>query len=86
MHEVDLHGLRPEEALRRVAQALHTARIGGAREILIITGRGWGNRLQEPILRKKVEAWLKGPDGLRAGARGSRVSSGGGALTVQLQP
>ena len=84
IQEIDLHGLRPEEALRRLAQALHTARLQGSRRIRVITGRGLGNPLQEPVLRQKVEAWLMGAQGVRAGARGFTVVSRGGALDVDL--
>lgn len=82
--EVDLHGLRPEAALRRVEQELHAARVRGHDRIRLITGRGWGNARQEPILRKRVEAWLRGPGGRRAGARGVEVSCKGGALDVRI--
>lgn len=82
--EVDLHGLRPEQALRRLAQALHAARVAGAPEVLVITGRGWGNREQRPVLRGRVEAWLQGSEGRRLGVRGSRVVAKGGALVVRL--
>ena len=82
--EVDLHGLRPEQALRRLAQALHAARVAGAPELLVITGRGWGNREQRPVLRGRVEAWLRGEEGQRLGVRGCRVVAKGGALVVSL--
>jgi DNA-nicking Smr family endonuclease len=82
--EVDLHGQRPEEALRRLSQALHTARVRGGNKVLVITGKGLGNHSQKPILRGKVERWLSGPEGRRAGARGYRVVSEGGALEVEL--
>jgi len=82
--EVDLHGLRPEEALRRLSQALHTARVRGADRLVVITGRGLGNHAQEPILRKRIEAWLQGEEGRRAGARGFQVVARGGALEVTL--
>jgi DNA-nicking Smr family endonuclease len=83
--EVDLHGLRPEVALRRLAQELHAARIRGVTRVLVITGRGAGNPGQQPVLRRKVEAWLTGPEGRRAGARGFRVTSRGGALEIEVR-
>jgi len=83
-HEVDLHGLPPEQALRRLAQELHAARVRGARSVLVITGRGWGNLAQKPILRGIVEAWLRGPEAQRLGVRSSRVVAKGGALDVAL--
>jgi DNA-nicking Smr family endonuclease len=82
---VDLHGKPPEQALRALAQALHAARVRRADSLHVITGRGWGNLAQEPILRRRVEAWLKGPDGRRLGVRAVRVTAKGGALDVDLE-
>lgn len=82
--EADLHGLRPEDALRRLAQALHTARVRGEPRLRVITGRGWGNRKQQPVLRQQVEQWLRGPEGQRSGARRWSVVSQGGALDIEL--
>lgn len=82
--QVDLHGLRPENALRRLAQALHACRVRHRETLLVITGAGHGNPTQEPVLRARVEAWLVGPEGLRAGARSFTRESRGGALRVRL--
>jgi len=81
---IDLHGLRPEAALARLAQGLHAARVQGKGEVLVITGRGWGNRDQRPVLRERVEAWLRGPEGRRAGARHLERRAKGGAVLVRL--
>lgn len=51
----------------------------------MITGKGWGNREQKPVLRQKVEAYLRGPHGLRAGVEGFTLESHGGALLVRLR-
>ncbi|MFT7485474.1 MAG: hypothetical protein ACI9F9_001324 [Candidatus Paceibacteria bacterium] len=82
--EVDLHGCRPEAALKRLERALHTSRVRRCPELLVITGRGLGNDSQKPILREKVEAWLRGPEGRRAGARSLQRTNKGGALLVRL--
>ncbi len=83
--EVDLHGLAPERALRKLLQDLHAARVRRRSSVLVITGRGMGNRLQQPILRTHVEAWLRGPHGARAGVVSFEQHSRGGALLVRLQ-
>ena len=83
--EIDLHGLPPERALRKLAQELHACRLRGPTHVLVITGRGWGNREQKPVLRPKVEAWLLGPEGRRLGVESFLVESLGGALRVQLR-
>lgn len=81
---VDLHGLPPEAAIRRLAQAIHAARVRGARRLLVITGRGLGNAAQKPVLRGKVETWLRGPEGRALGVRGLDRTSSGGALDVHI--
>lgn len=82
---VDLHNLRPEEALRALERALHTARVRGAPTLTVITGRGLGNARQEPVLRGRVETWL-GSEGRRFGALDWRPIALGGALEVRLSP
>ncbi len=82
---IDLHGLRPDQALRRLAQALHAARVRGLETLLVITGAGWGNPEHRPILRTRVEAWLRGPEGRTLGVKDLRRVSKGGALEVRLQ-
>ena len=82
---VDLHDLRPDAALRRLAQALHTARLQGATGLLVITGKGLGNRAQKPVLRGQVENWLRGPEGKALGVRGLDRARSGGALEVHLR-
>ena len=81
--EIDLHGLRPEQALRRLEQELHAARVRGERTLRVITGRGWGNRAQKPVLRGHVERWLAN-EGPTFGVLAARVVAKGGALDVEL--
>ena len=83
--EVDLHGLRPEEALRRVRNELHACRVRRMDRLKIITGKGWGNLKQQPILRPKVERWLAGPDGRSLGVLRFEVADEGGSLLVHLR-
>jgi DNA-nicking Smr family endonuclease len=83
--EVDLHGLHVDQALRRVAQALHAARVRRRRVLLVITGAGWGNADGKQVLRPKVEAWLRGPEGRALGVKDVQRVSRGGALEVWLR-
>jgi DNA-nicking Smr family endonuclease len=72
--------------VRRLEQALHAARVRGLDRLLVITGRGWGNREQKPILREHVAAWLRGAEGARYGVKDIRVVHRGGALELRLSP
>ena len=83
---LDLHGLRPLEALRRLAMELHAARVRRLDVLVVVTGRGWGTRAQEPILRTHVETWLAGPEGRRLGALSWRRVHRDGALEIRLGP
>ena len=51
----------------------------------MITGRGWGNLQQKPVLRPKVETWLRSPEGRRLGVIDFTEHSQGGALLVRLR-
>jgi len=84
--EVDLHRLPPEQALRRLGQELHACRLRRMKSLLVITGRGWGNLAQKPVLRPRVEEWLRGPDGQRLGVLRIEITAQGGALIVWLRP
>jgi DNA-nicking Smr family endonuclease len=83
--EVDLHGLTVEQALRRVSQALHAARVRGRSRLLVVTGAGWGNPAGKAVLRPRVEAWLRGPEGRALGVKDVRRVHRDGALEVLLR-
>ena len=85
MQKIDLHGHSPESALRYLGQELHSARVRGLVEVLVVTGRGIGNRRGEPILRGHVETWLRGPSGQRFGVARFDRSRDGGSLRVHMK-
>lgn len=88
---LDLHGMTQAAAHNRLIQFLHQAQAGGARYVLVITGKGKAanpDTGERGILRRMVPAWLSGPD------LGSLVASydeaatphgGSGALYVRLR-
>jgi DNA-nicking Smr family endonuclease len=81
---LDLHRRTWAEAERQVRHALLTWRRRGFELALIVTGRGWGNPRQEPILRTKVERWLDAEEARSLGVKGWRRVSRDGALEVRL--
>jgi DNA-nicking Smr family endonuclease len=82
---IDLHGLTVEQALRRVAQELHAARVRGRKRLLVVTGAGWGNKDQKAVLRPRIEAWLRGPEGRAFGVKDVQRAHRDGALDVRLE-
>ena len=81
---IDLHRMPAAEATRALARELHAARVRGLATVVAITGRGFGNRLQEPVLRTKVEVWLAGDEAKRLGVRGFKRVHRDGALEIDL--
>lgn len=82
--EIDLHHLTRPEAERRLSQELHACRVRGIGRILVITGRGYGNPTQAPVLRTHIEQWLAGPDAKRKGVQSFKRAHRDGALEVTL--
>lgn len=92
---VDLHGLRQDEAQRRLASFLATAQASGFKVVLVITGKGrpaddggdWYGDARG-VLRRAVPLWLSSPAarGLVIGFETADVTHGGsGALYVRIR-
>ncbi len=58
--DLDLHGLREDEARRAVAQAVADAATRGVRALRIVHGKGLHSP-GEPVLRDAVRGWLGRP-------------------------
>lgn len=84
-HQIDLHPLRSvERALAHLERELRSCAARGIDRLLVITGRGAGNRTQVPILAPAVRRWLTGPEGRRLGVRAVEPRHKGGAWLVLL--
>src|SRR5258708_1785649 len=86
---IDLHGRTQNDAHEALLQFLRRTQADGARTVLVITGKGSGNGLQERgVLRRQVPLWLSLPE-FRAyvfGIEDAHLSHGGaGALYVRLR-
>jgi DNA-nicking Smr family endonuclease len=92
---VDLHGLTQAAAHARLGRFLRDAQDGGAKIVLVITGKGrppgmGGGEMREErgILRRMVPTWLAAPD-MRAVVIGFDEAGpghgGAGALYVRLR-
>ncbi len=83
--EVDLHGLRRDEAHRVLSAELRAARAAGARCVLVIHGRGTRSPAA-PVLRSSLPAWLaEPPHGPSVLAFAASDNHAGGATYVLLR-
>jgi DNA-nicking Smr family endonuclease len=81
---IDLHRLSGAQAERRLAQEFHACRVRGVARVVIVTGRGYGNAAQQPILRTHIEGWLAGAQAKSLGVLSFRRVHREGALEVVL--
>jgi len=83
--ELDLHGLRGEEARRALHAELRAALAAGERCLLVIHGRGARSQAGA-VLRDALPAWLaEPPHGPRILAFAAADDHGGGATYVLLR-
>ncbi len=80
---LDLHGLRVEEARAALASFLGDAARFDWRVLHIIHGKGHGSR-EQPILKQRVDQWLRQRDEVLAFCSCPRRAGGTGAAYVLL--
>jgi DNA-nicking Smr family endonuclease len=83
--ELDLHGLRTEEARELLGQFLAGAVRRGHRCLRVIHGKGWRSRNSEPVLKRKVAGWLAQRGEVLAYCEARPAEGGSGAVTVLLE-
>ena len=83
--QLDLHGLRTDEAREAVALFLRHALRKGYRCVRIIHGKGLGSANKEPVLKKKVRNWLVQKEEVMAFCQARAAEGGSGALVVLLR-
>jgi DNA-nicking Smr family endonuclease len=84
--QLDLHGLRRDEARERLALFVHDARRRGLRCVRVVHGKGNGSPGREPVLKSRVKAWLVQKTEVIAFAQARASDGGAGALLVLLGP
>jgi DNA-nicking Smr family endonuclease len=84
--QIDLHGLRRDEAREALAIFLRQTRQQGHRCLRVVHGKGLGSPGREPVLKGKVQRWLAQCDEVIAFAQASGPQGGAGALIVLLAP
>ena len=84
--EIDLHGMRREEARDRLAAFLRMAAQSGKRCVRVVHGKGLGSPGREPVLKGKVKSWLMQRSEVLAFTYARPADGGHGALIVLLEP
>ena len=84
--QLDLHGLRSDEAREAVGQFVRDAKRMGWRCVRVVHGKGLGSPGKEPVLKSKVQRWLVQKQEVIAFVQAKPADGGAGALVVLLGP
>ncbi len=83
--QIDLHGLRSDEAREALAAFLRDAHKQGIRCVRVVHGKGLGSPGKTPVLKDKVHRWLVQRNEVVAFVQAQPAQGGAGALVVLLQ-
>jgi DNA-nicking Smr family endonuclease len=83
--QLDLHGLRSDDARQLLAEFLSEALKQGLRCVCLIHGKGLRSENREPVLKRKVGNWLAQRDEVLAFVQARPEDGGGGAVVVLLK-
>ena len=84
--EIDLHGLRSDEARVALADFIREAHRQGLRCVRVVHGKGLGSPGKTPVLKNKVHSWLVQKNQVMAFVQAKPAEGGAGALVVLLRP
>jgi DNA-nicking Smr family endonuclease len=84
--EIDLHGLRREDAREALSAFLRDAVNRGLRCVRVVHGKGLGSPGKTPVLKGKVHGWLVQKNEVLAFVQARADEGGAGAVVVLLKP
>jgi DNA-nicking Smr family endonuclease len=84
--EIDLHGLRVDEARAALGAFLRDTVRRGLRCVRVVHGKGLGSKDRTPVLKNKARGWLMQRDEVIAFCQARPAEGGAGALVVLLRP
>ena len=84
--QIDLHGLRSDEAREALGQFIRDAYKRGWRCVRVVHGKGLGSPGKTPVLKSKVQRWLVQKNEVLAFVQAKPSDGGAGALVVLLGP
>jgi DNA-nicking Smr family endonuclease len=82
---LDLHGMTVVSAREALVEFLHEVRRGNLSCVRIIHGKGNGSRHRGPVLKQKINHWLRQRDEVLAFCSARPVDGGTGAIYVLLR-
>jgi len=84
-NELDLHGMIAREAQVEVADFLRDCRNNDVRCVKIVHGKGNGSWQKQPVLKNKLNQWLRQRDEVLAFCSARPCDGGTGAIYVLLK-
>jgi DNA-nicking Smr family endonuclease len=84
--QVDLHGLRSDEAREALGGFIRNAYKQGLRCVRVVHGKGLGSPGKQPVLKTKAQRWLIQKNEVIAFVQAKPAEGGAGALVVLLAP
>ncbi|MDQ0013647.1 DNA-nicking Smr family endonuclease [Variovorax boronicumulans] len=84
--QVDLHGLRSDEAREALGGFIRNAYKQGLRCVRVVHGKGLGSPGKQPVLKTKTQRWLIQKNEVIAFVQAKPAEGGAGALVVLLAP
>ncbi len=84
--EIDLHGLRSDDARNTLSAFIREAHRHGMRCVRVVHGKGLGSPGKAPVLKGKVQSWLIQKNEVLAFVQARPTQGGAGALVVLLKP
>jgi len=82
--QLDLHGLRRDDAREALGQFIRDAHKHGIRCVRVVHGKGLGSPGKVPVLKSRVHSWLVQKDEVLAFVQAKPADGGAGALVVLL--
>jgi DNA-nicking Smr family endonuclease len=82
--QIDLHGLRRDDARESLSQFIKDAHKTGWRCVRVVHGKGLGSPGKTPILKGRVQSWLIQKNEVLAFVQARPAQGGAGALVVLL--
>ncbi|MBT9464713.1 Smr/MutS family protein [Hydrogenophaga sp.] len=83
--QIDLHGLRTDEAREALGRFIREAHQQGLRCVRVVHGKGLGSPGRMPVLKNRVLRWLVQKNEVMAFVQARPAEGGAGALVVLLR-